>query len=334
MPKAKYSFIVPVFNRPKEIEELLASFLDLKGSIPYELLIIEDGSSITCKHEVEKLKNKLPLRYFFKDNSGPGASRNFGMDQAHSDFFIILDSDVLIHPDYLLAVDRFLESQQVDCYGGPDGATESFNNLQKAINFSMTSFSTTGGVRGHKSAKKFQPRSFNMGLSRKAYEASGGFGKIHPGEDPDLVLRLWDLGFKTAYIDEALVYHKRRISWKLFYKQVFKFGLARPILNKWHPNHSRLIFWFPSIFVLGFIVALAMALLGYIQLIGFYLLYLIFVFLESMLATKSMKVAMMAISAVVVQFVGYGYGFLKSTLYLRLYPQIPIPQLFPNLFFK
>jgi len=207
----EYSFIIPVYNRPNEIEELLESFSNLEGNINFEIVIVEDGSNIPSEAVIKEYVDRLNISYYYKNNSGPGDSRNYGMLNAHS----------------------------------------TFTNLQKAINFSMTSFITTGGIRGSKnSIDKFQPRSFNMGLSKKAFEVTNGFGRIHPGEDPDLSIRLWNKGFETKLIPEAYVYHKRRISWSKFYKQVFKFGSVRPILNFWHPETKKLTYWFPSLFVL------------------------------------------------------------------------------------
>ena len=179
------------------------------------------------------------------------------MQHAKGNYFIILDSDCILPENYLFEVEKSLKANYVDCFGGPDAAHESFSNFQKAINFSMTSFITTGGIRGNKkSVDTFQPRSFNMGISKEAFLASNGFGFIHPGEDPDLSIRLWNLGYKTKLIPEAFVYHKRRISWSKFYKQVNKFGLVRPILNVWHPSTKKITYWFPAVFSLGFIVSL------------------------------------------------------------------------------
>lgn len=196
-----FSFIIPVYNRPNEIDELLESFSKLEYAKKYEIVIVEDGSSESSEEIVTKYHSQLNISYYFKNNSGPGDSRNYGMQKANGNYFIILDSDCILPKHYLNAVEKSLKNNPVDCFGGPDAAHASFSNLQKAINFSMTSFITTGGIRGHKkSVDKFQPRSFNMGLSKKAFEATQGFGRIHPGEDPDLSIRLWNLGFETAFL--------------------------------------------------------------------------------------------------------------------------------------
>lgn len=329
-----FSFIVPVYNRPDEIDELLESLTKFNSSIPYEVVIVEDGSSIPCIDVVEKYSNQLSISYYNKPNSGPGDSRNYGMKVAKGDYFIILDSDCIIPPDYLNQVQNSLNEEYVDCFGGPDAALDSFSDIQKAINFTMTSFITTGGIRGgSEKVDKFQPRSFNMGLSKKAFEASNGFGNIHPGEDPDLSIRLWNLGFKTKLIKNAFVYHKRRISWEKFQIQVNKFGKARPILNSWYPEHTKITFWFPSLFCLGFIVALLFVFINIPYFMYFYGFYFALLFLISLLSNKSIKIAFYSIWASIIQFFGYGKGFLLS--YFKVFILQQKPQVaFPELFFK
>ncbi len=269
-----FSFIIPVYNRPDEIKELLESFSKLEDNLTYEIVIVEDGSNETSENIIDSFKGQLDISYYYKSNSGPGDSRNYGMQQAKGNYFIILDSDVILPSNYLTEVKKFLEKSYYDCFGGPDAAHSSFSNLQKAINFAMTSFITTGGIRGgKKQVEDFQPRSFNMGLSKKAFLASGGFGKIHPGEDPDLSLRLHKLGFKTTLIENAFVYHKRRISWSKFYKQVNKFGMVRPILNQWHPNSKSLVYWFPTLFSLGLIASIIVLAFNIVWPLYLYLFY-------------------------------------------------------------
>lgn len=330
----QFSFIIPVYNRPDEIEELLQSFVKLHTSTNYEIVIIEDGSTITSKNVVETYKSKLNISYYFKKNSGPGDSRNFGMQHAKGNYFIILDSDCILPENYLSAVEKSLKANYVDCFGGPDAAHKSFTNLQKAINFSMTSFITTGGIRGNKkSINKFQPRSFNMGISKAAFIASKGFGRIHPGEDPDLSIRLWHLGFKTRLMPEAFVYHKRRISWHKFYKQVYKFGLVRPILNVWHPSTKKITYWFPTLFCIGFVIALTLLFFNIKWGIIAYILYFVMTFITALVVTKNGIVSILSLMAISVQFFGYGYGFLKSTFAIRVLKKNPESH-FPQLFFK
>ncbi|WP_055443584.1 glycosyltransferase [Lacinutrix himadriensis] len=328
------SFIIPVYNRPQEIEELLHSFTLLKTNVKYQVVIVEDGSTIPSKEVVSKYEDQLDIAYYFKSNSGPGDSRNFGMQKATGNYFIILDSDCILPANYLNAVVSSLEKEYVACFGGPDAADASFSNLQKAINFAMTSFITTGGIRGNKnSVDKFQPRSFNMGISKEAFLKTKGFGSIHPGEDPDLSIRLWKLGYTTKLIPEAYVYHKRRISWSKFYKQVFKFGMVRPILNTWHPQTKKITYWFPSLFSLGFILAVILSFYHFKALLFVYVLYFGLAFVLAILKTKNIIIAIQAMLAICIQFFGYGYGFIKSTILVGLLNKKPEEQ-FPELFFK
>lgn len=329
-----YSFIIPVYDRPEEIRELLQSMSVLEFNQNFEVVIVEDGSSIPCEEVIQEFQEALQINYFLKENTGPGDSRNFGMRKAGGNYFIILDSDVILPPQYLQKVDNYLSENYVDCYGGPDAAHKSFSKIQKAINYSMTSFFTTGGIRGgSKAVSKFQPRSFNMGISKEAFVASGGFGRIHPGEDPDLSLRLEKLQFKTALIPNAEVFHKRRIDWGKFKSQVHKFGLVRPVLNKWHPESAKITYWFPSVFISGFVVAIILALLGVPFLLYIFMGYFIIIAVDASIQNKSVYIGMAAVVATVIQFWGYGTGFLNSIWklqFLKLEPEVA----FPKLFFK
>lgn len=332
--KLNFSIIVPVYNRPNEVEELLASLTEQAYKDVFEVVLVEDGSSEKCEHIGAKYKDTLNISYYYKANSGPGASRNYGMKCAKGNYFIIFDSDCVIPQQYLQEVHNGLTKQYTDCFGGPDSAMDSFTALQKAINYSMTAVLTTGGIRG-KSEKlhKFQPRSFNMGISKKAFEATGGFAKIHPGEDPDLTLRLWHLGFETQLLSKAFVYHKRRISWAKFYKQVNKFGQVRPILDKWHPQTAKITYWFPSLFSFGLIIALICINFGFIVPIYFYALYYLFIFMDASLKNKSIAIGLMALLATSIQFFGYGFGFIRSKIKLAFSTK-KAEVLFPHLFFK
>ncbi|MCF4100937.1 glycosyltransferase [Gillisia sp. M10.2A] len=329
-----YSFVIPVYNRPDEIRELLSSMLDLKFSRAFEVVIIEDGSTLSSEEIVKEFQGLLQISYYFKPNSGPGDSRNYGMRKAQGNYFLILDSDVILPENYLEEVDSFLAARFCDCFGGPDAAHNSFTPLQKAINYSMTSLFTTGGIRGKEQAvDKFQPRSFNMGLSKKAFEASGGFGLIHPGEDPDLSLRLQKLGFDTVLIPKAVVFHKRRIDWNKFYIQVNKFGMVRPILNDWHPGSGKLTYWFPTLFSLGLILALLLTIVGNTLLIGCYIFYFVVIGIDAGIKNKSLYIGFAAIMATFIQFLGYGYGFLNSVWKLKVQKAKP-QEAFPQLFFE
>jgi len=330
----KYSFIVPVYNRPNEIKELLESFLVMQVSSTYEIVIVEDGSTISSEEVISEYASKLNILYLKKQNTGPGDSRNYGMQSANGSFFLILDSDVVMPPHYLVAVDAYLDQNQVDCFGGPDAAEENFSALQKAINFTMTSFLTTGGIRGkEKSVKSYEPRSFNMGISKKAFETTKGFGKIHPGEDPDLSIRIKKAGYQIGFIKEAYVYHKRRIDWQKFYVQVNKFGKVRPILNAWHPETSSVVFWLPSLFSLGLVISLALVFFQIYVGVTVYAFYLLLIFIGSSIENKSLLIGILSLRATLTQFLGYGFGFLKSTYYIRIRSKDP-KKVFPELFFN
>ena len=313
--KLLFSIIIPIYNRPNEIDELLKSLTKQNFSDDFEVLLIEDGSTDKSDLIVDKYKNQLDLKYFFKENSGAGASRNFGMGKALGNYFIILDSDVIVPNQYLSEVKKALNINFTDAFGGPDAAHSSFTSLQKAINYSMTSVLTTGGIRGKKkSVGKFQPRSFNFGLSKKAYENTQGFSKMKNGEDIDLTFRLWDNEFETQLIEKAFVYHKRRSTIKQFFKQTFGFGTARPILNKKHPETAKITYWFPSLFLIGLDLSIILVLFGFNQLLYFYGFYFLLVFLDSLIQNKNIKVAFLSILTSMTQFLGYGLGFLQSQL--------------------
>ena len=329
-----FSIIIPVYNRPEEIKELLESLLISDFNKPYEIVIVEDGSTIPCKEEIEHFKKSLDISYFFKENSGPGDSRNFGMKKAKGDYFIIFDSDCIIPKHYLSEVEKELTESYVDCYGGSDAALDSFSSIQKAINFAMTSFLTTGGIRGgSEKLSKFQPRSFNMGISKKAFVTSNGFGNIHPGEDPDLSIRLWKLGYNTRLFPKAFVYHKRRIDWDKFSIQVNKFGKARPILDSWYPEYSKLTFLFPTLFIIGFSIAIFLFIFGMPFPILCYALYYLLIFISATIQSKSLEIGFLSVIAVSKQFFGYGRGFLESYLKIKIQKQKP-EEAFPELFFK
>lgn len=333
MKQPFFSFIIPVYNRPEEIQELLDSFSKLDFNSSFEIVIVEDGSKLDSESIIEAFSKSLAISYYKKDNTGPGDSRNYGMRRAKGDYFIILDSDCLLPSHYLNEVTNELSQEFVHCFGGPDAAHSSFSDTQKAIDFVMTSFLTTGGIRGRKSSiDAFQPRSFNMGISKEAFLATGGFGNIHPGEDPDLTFRIWNKGYSTRLFPKASVFHKRRIDWKKFYVQVKKFGMVRPILNKWHPSTVRLTYWFPTLFALGSMASLVLLVFGIRWPMLFLGIYLAMVFITALFSNKNLKVALFSIYALFIQFFGYGYGFLKSTILINFSKKAP-EQVFPNLFF-
>lgn len=330
-----FSLIIPVYNRPFEIGELLDSLSATTYAKPFEVVVVEDGSTESSADVVALFREKLHISYYEKPNSGPGDSRNYGMARAQGDYFLIFDSDCLIPAQYLDEVDKALSNHFVDCFGGPDAAHGSFSDVQKAINFAMTSILTTGGIRGgSESLARFQPRSFNMGLSRRAFEATGGFGRIHPGEDPDLAIRLWEKGFQTALLSRAYVYHKRRIDWEKFHIQVNKFGKTRPILDSWHPQFAKATFAMPSLFLITAVLSVLLWILfGFDWLLKGVLAYFVVGWIWATLQTRSLKIGMYAVAAIAIQFYGYGSGYLESFVKIRLLKRDP-ETAFPKLFFK
>ncbi|MEM6735865.1 MAG: glycosyltransferase [Bacteroidota bacterium] len=310
----KYSFVVPVYNRPHEVAELLSS-LTLQEVDDFEVIVVEDGSENDCEPIIDVYRDKLALKYFRIPNSGPGRARNYGASQASGDWFIFLDSDTLIPNNYLVSIETFLRENEVDAFGGADRDRNDFLPIQKAISYSMTSFLTTGGIRGSKrSMEKFKPRSFNMGIKKIVFEHLNGYGKMRYGEDIDLSIRIENLCFKTAYIPDAFVYHKRRTSFWEFFKQIKHSGEARILLSQIHKGSLKLVHLFPGIFTVGFVVSLIfILLLPTFGSIGFviYSCYFLLILIHSSLKTRSIKIGCLASIASFIQLIAYGYGFLK-----------------------
>ena len=312
----KYSVIIPVYNRPDELKELLGC-LAVQTFKNFEVIIVEDGSKETAEHVVTSFKDILDIHYFFKINGGQGFARNHGFERASGDYFILLDSDALIEPDYLSIVDNRLNSGYVDLYGGPDTDHPSFSPIQKAISYSMTSFFTTGGIRGKKNnmGGTFHPRSFNMGLSRKVWETTGGFLTSRMGEDILFSIAAIRLGFKSALIPEAFIYHKRRTKFAQFYKQLKFFGRARINIARFYPDELKLVHTFPLLFTVGvcsipfwYFIFKPFFYLG----LGGLIVYVLLLFLDALKTTKNLEVAFLGVAASFVQLFGYGTGFLQE----------------------
>jgi len=311
----QFSIIIPVYNRPQEIDELLQSLTKQTYQKTFEIIVVEDGSNLKSDEIVNKYLEKLNLKYFFKPNSGAGASRNFGMQKASGNYFIIFDSDCIIPPNYLVEVENALTKKYTDAFGGADAAHQSFTAIQKAINYSMTSFFTTGGIRGSKKAvDKFQPRSFNLGISKKAFEQTKGFSKMKIGEDIDLTFRLWEHKFETQFIENAFVFHKRRATFKQFFKQTFAFGNGRPFLNRKYPKTAKITYWFPSVFILTFIISMLLLFFNIKIFALFFGVYFTIIIIDSLLKNKNISVAVLSVITTLIQFTGYGFGFLKGLL--------------------
>ena len=323
----KYSIIVPVYNRPDEVDELLQS-LSAQQFKDFEVIIVEDGSQKACKDVCNKYADILDLHYYYKENSGPGQSRNYGAERASGQWLIVLDSDVVLPADYLSAVDAELSATACDAWGGPDAAHPSFTPVQKAISYSMTSFFTTGGIRGGKAKlDKFYPRSFNMGIRRDVYRQLGGFSKMRFGEDIDFSYRIVEAGYKTRLLPSAWVWHKRRTDFRKFFRQVYNSGIARINLSKRHPGTLKLVHLLPMVFTLGVIglvlvSAVGRVLMHYDDPHRWYwlcaapwlpiLFYSAVIFVDSSLRNRSLRVGLLSIPAAFVQLMGYGFGFLES----------------------
>lgn len=316
----KYSVIVPVYNRPNECEELLES-LTHQTQRDFEVIIVEDGSSVPCRDVVERYADKLAVHYYDKPNSGPGQTRNYGVERANGEYVIILDSDVVLPEGYFAAIDAELAANLCDAFGGPDRAHESFSTTQKAINYAMTSFFTTGGIRGGKAKlDKFYPRSFNMGVRREVYQALEGFSAMRFGEDIDFSTRIFKSGYRCRLFPEAWVYHKRRTDLKKFFKQVHNSGIARIHLSHRHPGTHKLVHLLPAVFTLGVAFLLVLALLslcfgceiGTLVSLSPLLLFALLIGVDATRQSCSLAVGVTAIAAAFVQLTGYGTGYLSA----------------------
>ena len=327
-----FSFIVPVYNRKEELGELLSTISNQDFKEPFEVIIVDDGSTVRSKDLVDSFTDRLDLSYSYKENSGPGDSRNFGMKKAKGNYFIILDSDCLLPENYLTVVSETLEKRYTDAFGAPDTAHPSFTRIQKAINFSMTSFITTGGLRNEESKnRKFQLRSFNMGISKTVFEKTGGFSNQYIGEDIELTMRIWNMGFTTQFIPDAFLYHKRRTNFKQFFKQTNNFGAARPILNELYPKSKKITYWFPSLFVLFSLSSVIVYLFGIELPLKLTLGYLLLIFFDSTFENKNMLTGLLSVLTTLIQFFGYGLGFLRTTFRKNVLGQ-DNQTAFPNMF--
>ena len=307
----RYSIIVPVYNRPDEVDELLQSLCEQTVK-DFEVLIVEDGSVKPCKDVCDKYASILDLHYYAKENSGPGQSRNYGAERANGEYVIILDSDVVLPASYLQAVEDELKQNPCEAFGGPDATHPSFTSIQKAISYSMTSFFTTGGIRGGKAKlDKFYPRSFNMGIRRDVYLQLGGFTKMRFGEDIDFSYRIVEAGYMPRLFPEAWVWHKRRTDFRKFFRQVYNSGIARINLEKRHPGTMKLVHLLPTVFTLGVIGLLLITLFWPLACVPI-ILYSLLLCIDSSIKNKSLWVGLLSIPAAFVQLMGYGFGFIES----------------------
>ncbi|SMO43971.1 glycosyltransferase [Fodinibius sediminis] len=310
-----FSVIIPVYNRPQEVDELLDSLT--KQTYPhFETLIVEDGSENRCKDIVEKYREQLNIRYYYKKNSGQGFSRNFGFERAEGDYLVVFDSDCLIPPHYFETVNQYLERDPVDAYGGPDRAHADFTPVQKAISYAMTSPLTTGGIRGNKRhAGTFHPRSFNMGISRQVYEETGGYRITRMGEDIEFSIRIIDSGFKTALIENAYVYHKRRTNLTQFFKQLHFFGRARINISRFYPDQIKIVHLLPVMFTLGVLFFCSLPLWSlwlFEKLLVPFLAYFALIFVHSSYKHQRISIGLLSMATAFIQLTAYGIGFLKE----------------------
>lgn len=316
MKTPAYSLIIPVYNRPQELDELLAC-IQTQVFRDFEVVVIEDGSREDAAHIIDKYNESFPLAYYVKENGGQGFARNYAFERAKGDYFIILDSDALLEPTYLTEVDKAVKADRLDLFGGPDQDHPSFTPIQKAISYSMTSYFTTGGIRGKEKniGGQFHPRSFNMGISRKVYEDTNGFKITRMGEDIEFSIRCISLGFKSGLIPKAFIYHKRRTDFRQFYKQLHFFGRARINISRFFPSELKAVHFFPflffSYFVLTGIALLATPIYGLILLAGI-VAYSLLIFVAALLNTKSIHIATLSIIAANIQLFAYGKGFAEE----------------------
>ena len=307
----RYSVIIPVYNRPDEVDELLQS-LTQQSFKDFEVIVVEDGSSIPCQKVVENYQELLEIHYYNKSNSGPGQTRNYGAERSKGDYLIVLDSDCILPEGYLATVEAELQREPADAFGGPDRAHDSFTDIQKAINYSMTSFFTTGGIRGgKKKMDKFYPRSFNMGIRRDVYHSLGGFSRMRFGEDIDFSIRIFKGGYRCRLFPDAWVYHKRRTDLKKFFKQVHNSGIARINLYKKYPESLKPVHLLPAAFTLGTAVLLSGALFCPYSLLPI-VLYALLVCTDSAIQNRSLRIGIYSIAASFIQLIGYGTGFLRA----------------------
>ena len=306
-----FSVIIPVYNRPAEVADLLRS-LSEQTCKDFEVYLVEDGSTLRCDEIVARYQEKLDLHYHYKDNEGRSIARNYGIERASGEYFIFFDSDCVIPSQYFETLRSELEKEYVDCFGGPDAASDDFSDVQKAINFSMTSFLTTGGIRGGKvQLEKFVPRSFNMGYSRRVWDKVGGFREMF-SEDIDMSTRVRQAGFSIRLIRDAYVYHKRRVDLKKFARQTYVFGMSRITLKLLYPDSLKLVHCLPAVFVIGCTVLILLAIFWHWWAILPLVLYVVMLWLSALVNTKSLKISLIAIVSSFIQLGAYGIGFIKA----------------------
>ncbi len=328
------SLIIAIYNRKDELFELLQS-LSQQSDKEFEVIIVDDESQIALLPTVELFESSLQISFYRKENTGPGLSRNYGAARAKGDYLVFVDSDVIVETNYIEEIKKSILAFEPDAFGGADKAHKGFNLMQKAISYAMTSFFTTGGIRGRKKGiGKFQPRSFNMGVKRSVFKEVGGFSDLRIGEDPDLSMTLWEKGYQTAFFDTIAVYHKRRTDFGKFSRQVYQFGVARPILNQRHPKYVKASFAFPSLFLIGYLLGIvAYYVFSSPLLLVLYGFYTFLIFFHALAKTLNISIAALSVIASYIQLFSYGWGFLSSWVSLNVLRKNP-REAFPNHFYK
>jgi glycosyltransferase involved in cell wall biosynthesis len=315
-----FSVIVPVYNRPEEVAELLES-LSQQLFEDFELILVEDGSSRKSDKLLGNYMENFSITYIDRENQGPAMARNTGMEVAKGDYMLFIDSDCIVPPDWMVKIFDQLKIDPVDCFGGPDRAAGSFNNVQKAISFAMTSFLTTGGIRGgDKQVDKFYPRSYNLGISRKLYQEMGGFPRtrMHPGEDMVFSVELMKRGYRTALFNNAFVFHKRRSTLNQFFRQVYKFGYTRYVISMVYPETKKILYWFPSLFLFGSVFSILAGILMHSFFFIPLLIFISLIFSASSIGNSSIKVGGLSIITSFIQLAGYGWGFARSLFRIEI----------------
>jgi len=326
MQQYKYSFVIPVYNRPDEIDELLYSMTLMEifdDDISFEVIIVEDGSNIPCKDIADKYKLKFNIKYYTKKNEGPAAARTFGVKKATGEYIILTDSDCILPPYYLTKINNSIIKNNLDAFGGADTAHSSFSNLQKAISYAMTAFITTGGIRNKSKSmagKKYYPKSYNLGFKKEIFNDIGGFPPIHPGEDTQFSINMVEKGYKVNFIDGIEVYHKRRTTLTKYFKQVFLFGRTRIYLNSIYPKTAKVVFYFPSLFLLASLFFIFGSIICAYAIIPI-LLYALLIFIDSLIKNKNILIAFLSVITAFIQHWGYGSGFLIEFVWRNVFKQ-------------
>jgi|WetSurMetagenome_2_1015567.scaffolds.fasta_scaffold75701_2 glycosyltransferase involved in cell wall biosynthesis len=310
-----FSIVVPTFSRPDEVSELLASLVFQKNK-NFEVIIADGSPDDSVRQVIESYNERLDLKYLYHKGLGISESRNWGVENARGDYIVFFDSDCVIPPHYFKVAGEFLKIDPLDSYGGPDRASENFNKQQRAISYAMTSFFTTGGIRGRKKhVGQYQPRSFNMGIRRNVFNALHGFSGLKVSEDIDLSIRLNKNGYRSGFIEDAYVFHKRRSTFYKFFRQVLSFGSGRIDLQMRHGDALKPVHMLPSLFVLYLISGLVAGIFSrevFIFWAGSAVTYMVAILIDATIQNRNLVIGLMSVYAAFVMLIGYGLGMIKA----------------------